>query len=409
MVAENLSVKTLDDFAGKLSGQKVLVRVDFNVPLDPKTGEITDDRRIKAALPTIKRLVEEGAVPVCMSHLGRPKGTVQPQFSLRPVAGRLGELLNSEVTFAPDCVGPEAESAVEAAGPGAVVLLENLRFHKGETKNDPEFAAQLARHGTFYVNDAFGTCHRAHASVAGVVPHFKGKAAAGFLLQRELEIIGGALKNPKHPFVAILGGAKISGKIDVIRNLLQLVDTLLIGGGMAYTFFKAMGLEIGNSLLEEEKVEVAAQILGEVKERPGLKFYLPMDCVVAPEAKEGVSTKVVPRDGIPGDWEGLDIGPETQRLYSQIAEEAELVVWNGPMGLFEIKPFDEGTNAVAQALARATEKGAVTIVGGGDSALAIERAGLAEKVTHVSTGGGASLDLLAGKELPAVKALQEAQ
>jgi len=402
-----MAVRSLTEFKGALKGKKVLIRVDFNVPLDQNTGEITDDRRIEASLPTIKFVRDEGGIPILMSHLGRPKGERKPKLSLAPVAKRLGELLGTEVAFAPDCVGPGAESVAGAAGEGSVVLLENLRFHKEETKNDPGFAGRLAEHGEFYVNDAFATAHRAHASTVGVVAHFPGKAAAGHLLQRELEILGNALSNPAHPFVAIIGGAKISGKIDVIRNLLSKVDHLLIGGGMSYTFYKAMGLEIGKSLLEEDKIDLARELLAEVKSHPNLKFYLPMDCVAADEFSETAKTHVVPRDKIPPDEQALDIGPETRELYAGIVREAKLVVWNGPMGVFELAPFAAGTETVAKALAEATSKGAVTIIGGGDSASAIDKLALADKVTHVSTGGGASLDFLAGKELPGVEALKK--
>jgi phosphoglycerate kinase len=403
-----MATRSLDDLKGRLAGKKVLVRVDFNVPLDKATGAITDDRRIRASLPTIAFLRDEGGIPVLMSHLGRPKGARDPACSLAPAAERLGELLGSSVAFAADCVGPEADSVVDAANEGGVVLLENLRFHTGETANDPDFAAALARHGDVYVNDAFATAHRAHASTAGVVGHFPGAAAAGRLLERELEIIGAAIENPSHPFVAIIGGAKISGKIDVIRNLLPKVDTLLIGGGMACTFFRAMGLEIGTSLLEEDKIDLAGELLAEVKNFPQLKFYLPMDCVAADALSAEAKTAVVPRDKIPAGMKVLDNGPETSTLYAQIVEEAKLVVWNGPMGVFELKPFAAGTDAVAEAMAKATRKGATTIIGGGDSASAIEQAGLAEQVTHVSTGGGASLDLLGGKVLPGVAALENA-
>lgn len=398
---------TLDALKGQLSGKRVLVRVDFNVPMDKKTGAISDDLRIKACLPTIKRIREEGGIPVLMSHMGRPKGERKPEFSLKPTAVRLGELLGVNVLFADDCIGPDAEKVVAGAGADDVVVLENLRYYKEETKNNPDFAAKLAKHGDVYVNDAFATAHRAHASTAGVTPHFPGKAAAGFLLQKELEIIGGALEDPKHPFVAIIGGAKISGKIDVIKNLMGKVDTLLVGGGMSNTFYKAMGLEIGESLLEEDKIGLAEELLAEVKQHPDLKFYLPMDCIVADAFAEDASTDVAPRDKVPATMRILDIGPETRKLYSQIVENAKLVVWNGPMGVFEMAPFAKGTEDVAQAVAKATDQGATTIIGGGDSASAIDKAGLKDQVSHISTGGGASLDMLGGYVLPGVDALTD--
>jgi phosphoglycerate kinase len=403
-----MNVKSIKDFKGKYRGKKVLCRVDFNVPTDKKTGKITDDRRIRESKPTIDFIRNEGGIAVLMSHFGRPEGEWLPDFTMAPVAERASTVLGCKVAFAKDCVGPEAEKVVAAAKPGDVVLLENVRFHAGEPKNDPEFAKQLAKNGDFYVNDAFGTAHRAHASTAGVAAFFKGKAAAGFLMQKELDFLVGALTKPAHPFVAVMGGAKISGKIDVIRALLPKVDVLLIGGGMSYTFYKAMGLEIGKSLLEADKIDLASKLLEEVMKYPKLKFYLPMDCVIASECAAGAKTSVVSRDRIPADQQALDIGPETRKLYAQIVEGAKLVVWNGPMGVFEVEPFAAGTFGVAEALAAATAKGATTIIGGGDSALAIEKAGLASKVSHVSTGGGASLDLLGGKVLPGVDALAKA-
>ncbi len=403
-----MAMRMLDEFKGTLAGKKVLVRVDYNVPLDPESNAITDDRRIRASLDTIGFIREEGGIPILMSHMGRPKGTYAEKLSLATVADRLGEVLGTRIAFAADCVGPDADAVVAAAQEGAVVLLENLRFHKAEKGNDPAFAAQLAKHGDVYVNDAFATAHRAHASTAGVVAHFKGRAAAGYLLQRELAVMGGALRAPAHPFVAIIGGAKIKGKIDVINNLLSKVDTLLIGGGMSYTFYRAMGLQIGESILDEDSIGVAENLLKKVKDFPNLKFYLPMDCVIADERTDTAQTDVVPRDKIPAEKQALDIGPETRKLYAQIVKEAKLVVWNGPMGYFEATPFAVGTATVAEALVEATAAGATTIIGGGDSAAAIDAAGLADKVTHVSTGGGASLDLLGGKELPGVGALEEA-
>ncbi len=398
---------TIDDLAGRLQDKKVLIRVDFNVPMDKKTGAITDDRRIKSSIPTLRKILDEGGIPVIMSHMGRPTEEREPGLSLKPAAERLSELTGTQVTFVPDSIGSEVEKAVAGAASGEMICLENLRYYKQEKKNDADFAASLAKLGDVYVNDAFATAHRAHASTAGVTKHFPGKAAAGYLLQKELEIMGGALQKPESPFVAIIGGAKISGKIDVIQNLLPKVDTLLVGGGMSYTFFKAMGLEIGGSLLEEDKIELAAQLLDEVKKHKNLKFYLPMDTVVADRFAEDAATRVVTRDKIPADMQGLDIGPETRKVYAEICENARLVVWNGPMGVFEMQPFAAGTNTIAEALGKATAKGATTIIGGGDSASAIEKAGLADKVTHVSTGGGASLDLLGGKNLPGVDALSD--
>ncbi len=399
---------TLKDLKGALEGKKVLVRVDYNVPVDKATGAITDDRRIRETLPTIKFIQAEGGKPVLISHMGRPKGERKPATSLAGAAARLGELLGRKVVFGTDCIGPEAEKAVAQASATTCVVLENLRYHAEEEKNDPAFAAALAAYGEVFVQDAFGAVHRAHASTAAVAAHFPGKAAAGFLVERELRMLGTALAEPKRPFVAIIGGAKISGKIDVLKSLLPKVDALIIGGGMAYTFYKAMGLEIGTSLLEADKIDVAAQVLADVAKHPKLKFYLPLDTVVAAECAETAVASVVPRDRIPADKQGLDIGPETRALYAKVVEQAKTVVWNGPMGVFELKPFAAGTLAVAKALAAATAKGAMTIVGGGDSASAIEEAGLADKVSHVSTGGGASLEFLEGKVLPGVAALSDA-
>jgi phosphoglycerate kinase len=400
----NVEKLTIDDL--ELKGKKVLVRVDFNVPLDEK-GAVTDDKRIVASLPTIKKILADGGKAILMSHLGRPKGKKLPDMSLAPVAKRLENLLGKPVKFASDCVGPEVEKAVSALKPGECLLLENLRFYAEEEKNDPEFAKKLAKLGDVYVNDAFGTAHRAHASTEGVTKYFD-QCAAGYLMQKELKYLGMALADPKRPFVAILGGAKISGKIDVISNLMDKVDAILIGGGMAFTFFKAMGKEIGESLLESDKIDLAKEILTEADEKK-VNFMLPRDVVVAPEAKDESVTQVVGIDAIPPDQLGLDIGPKTVEAFSKELAKAKTVLWNGPMGVFEVDKFAAGTVKVAQELARITEKGATTIVGGGDSASAVARAGLKDKLSHISTGGGASLEFLEGKTLPGVAALTDKQ
>jgi phosphoglycerate kinase len=394
---------SIDDI--KLSGRKVLVRVDFNVPLDEK-GEVANDKRIVASLPTIRKIVADGGKAILMSHLGRPKGKKVPEMSLAPVAKRLEKLLGKPVKFVNDCIGPDVEKAVSELKPGECLLLENLRFHPEEEKNDPDFAKKLADLGEVYVNDAFGTAHRAHASTEGVTKYFK-QCAAGYLMQSELRYLGLALANPQRPFVAVLGGAKISGKIDVITNLMDKVDAFLIGGGMAFTFYKAMGKEIGGSLLEPDKIDLAKQILSKVKEKQ-VGFFLPVDVVVASEAKEDVSTQVVASDAIPSDMQGLDIGPETIREFSLELDQAKTVVWNGPMGVFEVSKFAAGTIGIARELAKITEKGATTIVGGGDSASAVSKAGLKDKLSHISTGGGASLEFLEGRVLPGVAALTDA-
>ena len=373
--------------------QKVLVRVDFNVPLDD-AGCITDDRRIVAALPTIRSIIERGGRAVLMSHLGRPKGGPDPKFSLRPVAVRLGELLKRKVTMASDCIGPAVAALVNGMKNGDVVLLENTRFHKGEEKNDPVLAAELAALGQCYVNDAFGTAHRQHASTYGVAEKIgAGKRAIGFLIEKELKFLGDALEHPQRPFVAILGGAKVSDKIAVIENLLGKADSVLIGGAMAYTFFLAQGKKIGKSLCEKDKVELARKLL----ESAGRKLILPVDNVIASEMTDTAATRVVEGD-IPDGMEGFDIGPKTIQLYEKILQSARTVVWNGPMGVFEKKPFQAGTRAIANMLAKiSTNSNAVTIIGGGDSAAAIEKFGLADKVSHVSTGGGASLEFMEGR------------
>lgn len=393
---------TIDDL--ELKDKKVLVRVDFNVPLDEKKV-VADDKRIVESLPTIKKILQDGGKAILMSHLGRPKGKKVPEMSLAPVAKRLEKLLGKPVKFVSDCIGPDVEQAVSELKSGECILLENLRFYPEEEKNDPEFAKKLASLGEIYINDAFGTAHRAHASTEGVTKYFK-QCAAGYLMQKELKFLGMALTNPQRPFVAILGGAKISGKIDVISNLLDKVDALLIGGGMAFTFNKALGKEIGKSLLEPDKIDLAKDILKKAEDKK-LNFKLPEDFVVAPEAKEEISSKIVDKDSIPKDWQGLDIGPKTLEQFSKELDKAKTVVWNGPMGVFEVNQFAKGTVRIAEELAKITSKGAITIVGGGDSAAAVAKAGLEKKLSHISTGGGASLEFLEGKTLPGVAALTD--
>ncbi len=380
-----------------VKNKKVLVRVDFNVPLDA-AGQITDDRRITAALPTIRYLLDQGAAVILMSHLGRPKGAPDPQFSLKPVAAHLEKLLGRPVAMAPDCVGPAVQQAAAHLQPGDVLLLENLRFHNEETKNDPEFARQLASLADLFVNDAFGAAHRAHASTEGVAHYLP--SAAGFLMQKELEFLGKALEAPERPFIAILGGAKISDKIGVIDNLLGKVDRLLIGGGMANTFLKAQGLDVGESLVENDSLDQAANLL----ERGRGKLMLPVDVVVADRFDKDAQKQVVKANAVPAGWRILDIGPETVALFGQALAPAKTVVWNGPMGVFEFPQFAQGTFAIARALA---DIQATTIIGGGDSAAAVEQSGLADKMTHISTGGGASLEFLEGRVLPGVAALND--
>ncbi|MGE5499118.1 MAG: phosphoglycerate kinase [Syntrophothermus sp.] len=388
-----------------LKGKRVLVRVDFNVPLDENLN-ITDDIRITSSLPTINKIIKEGGKAVLMSHLGRPKGAPNPKYSLKPAAVRLSELLGKEVKMAPDCVGPEVKAMVDSMKDGDVVILENLRFHAEEEKNNPDFAKQLSELGDVYVNDAFGSAHRAHASTEGVTKYLP-VAVSGYLMQKELEYLGRAISSPERPYCAILGGAKISGKIDVIENLFAKVDTLIIGGGMAYTFYKAMGYEIGKSLLEEDKVELAKQILEKAKGSK-VNFVLPVDVIVAPEFANESPAQAVSIQDIPADKMGLDIGPKTVELFRNEILKSKTIVWNGPMGVFEMDNFAKGTNAIAETLVEATAKGAITVIGGGDSAAAIKKAGLDEKVSHVSTGGGASLEFLEGKLLPGVEALNDA-
>ena len=393
---------TIDDI--EVGGKCVLVRVDFNVPLDEKQN-ITDDMRIVESLPTIKKILQSRGRVILMSHLGRPKGKPTPQYSLKPVAQHLSKLLGKQVQFASDCVGPEVAQQVKTLKDGDCLLLENLRFHKEEEANDAEFAKQLAGLGDLYVNDAFGTAHRAHASTEGVTKYFKTNVA-GYLMQKELEYLGKAVANPVRPYVAILGGAKISGKIDVIENLMSKVDELLIGGGMMFTFYKAQGMEIGNSLLEEDKIDLAKKILSDVQSKK-VRFSLPVDCVIADKFDNNATSRTVDVKAIPAGWQGMDIGPATSQMFSERIMSAKTVVWNGPMGVFEMGRFAQGTNAVAKALAEATGKGTTTIVGGGDSAAAIANAGFQKSVSHVSTGGGASLEFLEGKILPGVAALTD--
>ena len=387
-----MNKKTVRDI--DVAGKRVLMRVDFNVPLE--AGRVTNDARIRAALPTIRYLQEEGALLILMSHLGRPKGQVKEELRLAPVAAWLSDLLGQHVAYVGDCIGPEVEAAVESLKGGDILLLENLRFYAQERKNDPQFAAQLSRLGDIYVNDAFGTAHRAHASTAGVAAYLP--AVAGFLMEKELNFLGQALENPQSPFVTILGGAKISDKIGVIQSLLSRVDRLLIGGGMANTFLKAGGYEMGASLVEAESLGIARKLLDEA----GALLVLPVDVVIADRFDNDAERKTVTVDKVPAGWRVLDIGPETVARYSDELASAKTVVWNGPMGVFEFPNFAAGTFSIARVVAGLD---AVTIIGGGDSAAAVEQSGLADKMTHISTGGGASLEFLEGKALPSVEAL----
>jgi len=389
-------MRTIQEMAGKLSGKKVLMRVDFNVPMDKQTGAITNDLRIRRALPTIRYALEHGAAVILMSHLGRPKGKPDPRLTLKPIAERLGELLGKECLFAPDCVGPEAEAASGALQPGQVLMLENTRYHAEEEADDPEFARRLASLGDVFVSDAFGTVHRAHASTAGVARYLP--SAAGLLVEKEVEYLSKAIENPPHPYVAVMGGAKVSDKIKVIRNLLPKVDCMLIGGAMAYTFLKQQGLSVGNSKVEDESLEVAAELL----EQGGEKIVLPVDHVCAQKIEAGAEPRTFIKE-IPEGWIGLDIGPETTEQFRSRIATASLVTWNGPLGYFEIDKFAGGTIGVARAMA---ECDAITIVGGGETAEAIEELGLEERISHVSTGGGASLEFLAGDKLPGLAVLE---
>ncbi|MCC8129197.1 MAG: phosphoglycerate kinase [Clostridiales bacterium] len=397
----NYNKKTVTDIDVK--GKKVLLRCDFNVPMAKDgSGRITDDKRIRAALPTIQYLLEQGAAVIACSHMGKPKGEWKPELSMKPVAARLSELLGQEVIMAADIVGEDAQAKAAALQPGQILLLENLRYDKGETKNDPAFAkalADLAGADGVYVSDAFGTVHRAHASTAGVAAYLP--AVSGFLIQKELDIIGGALAAPKRPLVAILGGSKVSSKIGVINNLLEIADTVIIGGGMAYTFSAAQGGKIGDSLLEADWEDYANEMVKKAADK-GVKLLLPVDTVIADAYSPDANTQVVATGEIPDGWQGLDIGPKTVELYKAAVADAGTVIWNGPMGVFEFEKFAVGTQAIAQAL---SETDAITIIGGGDSAAAVQQLGYADKMTHISTGGGASLEFMEGKELPGVAAL----
>ena len=394
----NYNKKTVTDVDVK--GKKVLLRCDFNVPMAKDgSGVITDDKRIRAALPTIQYLLDNNAAVIACSHMGKPKGEVKLELSLKPVAVRLSQLLGKPVIMADDVVGPDAKAKAAALQPGQIMLLENTRFEPGETKNDPVLAKAMADMADLYVSDAFGAVHRAHASTAGVAQYLP--AVSGFLIQKELEVIGGALANPKRPLVAILGGSKVSSKIGVINNLLEIADTVIIGGGMAYTFSAAMGGKIGNSLLEADWEEYALKMMDKAKEK-GVKLLLPVDTVCADKFAPDANSQVVKSGQIPDGWEGLDIGPETVKLYCDAVADAGTVIWNGPMGVFEFPAFAKGTQAVAEALSKTS---AITIIGGGDSAAAVQQLGYADKMTHISTGGGASLEFMEGKELPGVACL----
>ncbi|MBI5213472.1 MAG: phosphoglycerate kinase [Nitrospirae bacterium] len=402
----NISVE-IKDILGKLTiedlqikGKRVFIRADLNVPFDDNMV-ITDDRRIRSTLPTVNYAIDEGAKVIIGSHLGRPKGRVEPRFSLAPVAKRLQRLLNKEVLFANDCIGPQPEGIVSKMKNGDVLLLENLRFHPGEEKNDEAFARSLAKLADFYVNDAFGAAHRSHASTAGITKFLP--SAAGFLLKKEIEYLKGVVDNPVRPFVAVLGGAKVSGKIGVLENLANKVDKVIVGGGMAYTFIKAMGYEIGDSLVESDMLDVAANIIDKLR-RNNVKFYLPVDSVIAQSLEPGAETKIVTAQEIPKGWRALDIGPASVKLFSEALQNAKTIIWNGPMGVFEIDAFSRGTFSIAHAVADAY---ALTIVGGGDTDYAVHRAGVSDAITFISTGGGASLQLLEGKDLPGISALTD--
>ncbi|MDQ0225333.1 phosphoglycerate kinase [Metabacillus niabensis] len=389
------SVKDID-----VKGKVVFCRVDFNVPM--KDGQVTDDTRIRAALPTIEYLTEQGAKVVLASHLGRPKGEVVEELRLNAVAEKLQALSGKNVVKTDEAYGDTVKAEIAKLEEGGILLLENVRFYPGEEKNDPELAKAFADLADIYVNDAFGAAHRAHASTEGIAKHIP--AVAGFLMEKELEVLGKALSNPERPFTAIIGGAKVKDKIGVIQNLLDKVDNLIIGGGLAYTFIKSLGHDVGKSLLEEDKIDLAKSFLEQAKEK-GVNFYMPVDVVVADDFSNDANIKVVPVDSIPNDWEGLDAGPKTREIYADVIKKSKLVIWNGPMGVFELDAFANGTKAVAEALAEA--EGTYSVIGGGDSAAAVEKFGLADKMSHISTGGGASLEFMEGKELPGVVALND--
>ena len=392
-----MNKKTVKDI--DLQGKKVFVRCDFNVPLD-ENGNITDNRRIVAALPTIKYLLDQNCKIILASHLGRPKGEVNPKFSLKPVANELSKLLGKEVKLAEDVVGPSAKELTSNVKEGEIVLLENVRFDAREEKNDESLSKEFASMAEIFVNDAFGTAHRAHSSTAGIADFLP--AVSGFLIEKELEFLGSALENPQRPFVAILGGAKVSDKLGVIESLLEKVDTLIIGGGMAYTFFKSMGYSVGKSICELDKLDLAKELMEKAKQK-NVKLVLPVDNVIAKEITPDAENKVIDSDNIPDDWEGLDIGPKTVELFKEKLKDAKTIIWNGPVGFSEYEIFANGTRSIAQALAE--KEDAVTIIGGGDSAAAIEKMGLSDKMTHISTGGGASLEFLEGKKLPGIECL----
>ncbi|WVZ79032.1 hypothetical protein U9M48_026660 [Paspalum notatum var. saurae] len=401
-MATKRSVGTLTE--ADLKGKKVFLRADLNVPLDD-AQKITDDTRIRASVPTIKFLMEKGAKVILASHLGRPKG-VTPKYSLKPLVPRLSELLGVNVVMANDCIGEEVQKLAASLPEGGVLLLENVRFYKEEEKNEPEFAKKLASVADLYVNDAFGTAHRAHASTEGVTKYLK-PAVAGFLMQKELDYLVGAVANPKKPFAAIVGGSKVSTKIGVIESLLAKVDILILGGGMIFTFYKAQGYAVGKSLVEEDKLELATSLIEKAKSK-GVSLLLPADVVVADKFDANAESKIVPASSIPDGWMGLDIGPDSIKTFSETLDTTKTVIWNGPMGVFEFEKFAAGTDAIAKKLAEITGKGVTTIIGGGDSVAAVEKAGLADKMSHISTGGGASLELLEGKTLPGVLALDDA-
>jgi len=396
-----MNKKTIRDI--DLAGKRVLVRVDFNVPFDSER-RITDDTRIRAALPTIRYVLDQGAAVILMSHLGRPDGKVVDTFRLAPVAQRLSDLLGRPVEMATDCIGPQVEAQATALQPGQVLLLENLRFHKQEEKNDADFARQLAALGEVYVNDAFGTAHRAHASTEGVTQYIPG--VAGFLMEKEINFLGSALEHPRRPFASLMGGAKVSDKIAVLERLISMVDSVLIGGGMANTFLKAEGYEMGDSLVEESKLDVARDLVAKAQQR-GIAFVLPIDVVVADRFAADAQYQVVSHDAVPKGWRIMDIGPKTIVAFSKVLADAQTIVWNGTLGVAEMPTFAKGTNSIIEILAQRTRAGATTIIGGGDSAAAVEEADAAEKMTHVSTGGGASLEFLEGRVLPGVAALQD--